>query len=60
MQFPERVCKRQHHAPYVEEIECKCSKILAGNKTMLIIPDLTLTVDRTNIIHIVTTAFNGA
>ena len=40
MQFPERICKRQHHAPYVEEIGCKCRQILAENKTMLIIPDL--------------------
>ena len=42
MQFPESVCKRQHNASYVEEIGCICNKILAENKTMLIIPDLTL------------------
>ena len=27
---------------FVGEIGCKCNQILAGNKTMLIIPDLTL------------------
>ena len=42
MQLPEIVCKRQHNAPYVEGIVCICSNILAGNKTTLIIPDLTL------------------
>ena len=39
MQFPERVCERRH-----QEIGCICINILAGNKTMLIIHDLTLCV----------------
>ena len=42
MPFLERVCKRQHNAPYVEEFGYIVSEILAENKTMLIIPDLTL------------------
>ena len=36
------LCERRQHAPYVEEIGCIFRKILAGNKTMLIIPDFTL------------------